>query len=309
MENEKNKMICFQSLSETLPDLDENIVAEQVYALLAEAKEKNKIDITISQDGDQTKATIKTQNGEITIDVDLKESKDEDGNGGELSDLEKEIESLIAQSMTQAKMVGSESSGIFEKILERGNISNKILKKIREILVSIDSNIGYTRSHRTYLKRNKFIKKLPGVFTADKCIYSLVLVIDESGSMTDEELSKVIYGVYEIVTKQLVNIKNVILIRHDIDIIVDENIKDFSSYKRKKSGGTSHAKVYSWIKEYQKKRKGQPDSTYIFITDGYSDIENLKWSQVIGKKVWLLTDSSYSEKLSNVKDIGSVVNV
>jgi len=313
MKDHKMEMISYDSLKESVDGLEKGMAAEQVYPLLVTAQEENQLSVSgsgqseadsnnDSSNGRGQKVTVRTASGnEITIEADVKKG----GKGDEEEKAAKAAESLIHQATSQSKMAGSESSEILDRILKKAQISDRILEKVRKVLTSIDSGIGKHRGYRTYSRVNKIIPSMPGTFKAKKCLNELILTIDESGSMSDEDIAKIVYGVYDIVNRRLIHIKHVVLIRHDVGIIVDEDVKNFSSYTRKKSGGTSHEYVYAWIKDHQAATKA--DSTCIFITDGFSDIQDLDWGKIRGGKIWILTEKTMLEGLSNVDNIGSVI--
>lgn len=307
LHNNNMGFITYKGLKEILPDLTKDMIAEQVYELLKKSQENNN---SSSSNNDTQNKQNDSNNGFKEIKINgkkfkvIKSKSNKNENDKNESKSNKEIYKLAEEAMTQAKLAGSKSINIYEKVLKRSSISSKILKKIKEILTSIDSDIGYNRSRRSYTKRNKIFHKFPGVIETKKIINKLYLVVDESGSMTDEELSKVIYGVYDIVSRHLINIKKVTLIRHDIDILVDENLQNFREYKRKKSGGTSHSKVYEWLVNAKKKE----DDICIFITDGYSDISELDWSKIHNKKIWIITEEENKEQVEKISHIGSVID-
>ena len=105
----------------------------------------------------------------------------------------------------------------------------------------------------------------------------LIIARDESGSMTNDEVAKAA----GIIADAKEYYKKIILIKHDTDIISKNEFEEISDeaknllLKRECCGGTSHEKVFKWIKEYSIAHQNTDDaiSCVILITDLESDIE------------------------------------
>jgi len=122
---------------------------------------------------------------------------------------------------------------------------------------------------------------------------NIILSVDNSGSMSDEALRKVIY----IIEEKGCNIEKLTILKHT-DFITKVLIKEentniiFDELSKRDTGGTSHKDVFKYIEteiDYIDIKK----SIFISFSDNYSDIEkeyfNYKNIQNI-KKVWLNVD-------------------
>ena len=105
----------------------------------------------------------------------------------------------------------------------------------------------------------------------------LIVARDESGSMSNEEVAKAA----GIIADAKEHYKKIIIIKHDYDIVsinefdeLDQKAKDIL-LTRESYGGTSHKKVFEWVKDYFIKTRDSEDaiSCFISITDMESDIE------------------------------------
>jgi hypothetical protein len=117
---------------------------------------------------------------------------------------------------------------------------------------------------------------LPDIVEDTEKYGTLIISRDESGSMTDDAISKAA----EIIMDAKAHYKKIILIKHDHEIskieefdeLTEENIK--SLFTRERCGGTSHKEVFEYIAEYYKTHRYEDKiSCYIGLTDMESDIE------------------------------------
>lgn len=106
----------------------------------------------------------------------------------------------------------------------------------------------------------------------------LIVARDESGSMSENDLAKAA----GIIAEAKEHYKKIIIIKHDTDIVSIDEFEELNDDARKilltrgACGGTSHKKVFEWIKDYYVKHKNDDEnkiSCVIYITDMYSDIE------------------------------------
>jgi len=115
----------------------------------------------------------------------------------------------------------------------------------------------------------------------------LLIVMDTSGSISDEDLKKFFFVIQK--TKDL--FKEVIVIQHDVEITDIQRFEpedEISHIVVKGRGGTSHEEVFKWIQEnYEEEDVG----LVVFLTDFESDVESIYrefdwWTEV--PSVWLI---------------------
>ena len=184
--------------------------------------------------------------------------------------------------------------------LEKGNFPNHIkghllpevpvnvdwvkkLKKSLKNLVNYNSQ-DYYSNWKNLNNKLRHIAKFPKHEHIENNI-NLYLSIDQSGSMSDEDLGKILYAIKKI-SKQL---KKITVLIHDTDIAAVYESKEVPTLKelrefigkRVACGGTSHQKVF----EYLDQIKIDPDQRPIYISysDNYSDIDEY-WSSFKNKK-------------------------
>jgi len=184
---------------------------------------------------------------------------------------------------------------LLDKLLKVKMPWDKILEHaIRNIMAKSES--------RTWAKPNLVMRSVakkvgiagfPG-FGEELKSEHLVIVIDTSGSISQEELKKFLGVVYD----SLQYFNKVTRIEHDADIhrVVEyeqeefDSVIDSSFLEVHGGGGTSHEPVFRWIEE--KFEEGEDISMVIFLTDYYSDCEEIKdkfaWVQYI-PIVWVVT--------------------
>ena len=109
----------------------------------------------------------------------------------------------------------------------------------------------------------------------------LIVARDESGSMSENDLAKAA----GIIAEAKEHYKKIIIIKHDTDIVSVNEFEELNDEARKilltrgACGGTSHEKVFEWVKDYYIKHKDDDEnkiSCVIYITDMYSDIEEFQ---------------------------------
>ena len=223
-----------------------------------------------------------------------------------------QIQRSVSEALQSAKMRGSESAAIFERVLKRSRVAKKCLSLIKNFAKHLDAKMGYLWSRRTFTRRNLIIKNFPGVMKKKKVVRTMAVAIDESGSMSDQEISEIIYGLYDLITSSLVHIRELVIIRHDVEINVERILETskLGKYVRKFGGGTSHQNVFKFLKNEEEDKKEKAPCLVVFITDACSDIEHMPWNQLKMEKLWLITgDTDYEGNMEKLPGIGRVLNV
>lgn len=198
------------------------------------------------------------------------------------------------------------------KKFQRGNLSEKCKIFLKKLLhVKVDWKKILRNSLQTALEKSEYFSwasprtslfglqnnlYLPGQID-DECAYGTVIIArDESGSMTDEECKKAA----GIIADSKEHYKKIVLIKHDVKITSVNEIEELDDealkilLKRDTVGGTSHKKVFQFIRDYEKNNKeNERISCCIFITDMMSDIKQTQ--DIIPSyipKIWLTPPSS-----------------
>ena len=154
----------------------------------------------------------------------------------------------------------------------------------------------YTNTYdQTWSKiKNKFrhVATMPGRIHYDKQM-AVIISVDQSGSMSDQDLEKVNYVVTELSKKAVFTE----ILLHDTRVAERkrfigkkfQGIREFVT-KRVAYGGTSHAEVFEIVEEIRKER---PDRKLIYLSfsDNYSDIEQVYRADTFAKipAYWIMT--------------------
>ena len=229
------------------------------------------------------------------------------GNYNEGTKKSSELEEAIDKMKKEAeyeKQIDSDSSknkgSMAFRRLQELNLKitkeKRLAKILKKIVKKSDAKLSKGGSLVTWQGFNSFyrhIAKRPATLEREKKINTLYLVVDESGSMSDTLLSKMLGIVYGTIKKSIV-LSKLVLIHHDTNIIVDKSNISAIKFKRKNQGGTSHYKAFKYLKE-----KVTKDDMVIFLTDLYSDIEH-NWDilKSIRKKltcVWVVEKDTCSQ--------------
>jgi len=201
--------------------------------------------------------------------------------------------------------------------LSKGDISNElktILDKLTNAKVdwaeilsnSIQSvleksiELSWGKPRTSWLANVGQIPYLPSIDT-DETFGTAIISIDESGSMSEQEVSKAI----SIVLQAKKYYKDILVMRHDsgeptCKLYESKNLNVNDINYRQHSGGTSHALVFKKINQY---RRHHDVSIYIGISDLESDIkENIHLIQKI-PKIWLTPNNR------KISDIGQIIKI
>lgn len=173
----------------------------------------------------------------------------------------------------------------FDKL--KSNFFTIVNRKTRQTLVNWSKlNNKYTHSHKSPTHKNI------------ESTLNIYLSIDNSGSMSNESLKKILY----IIEQKRSKINNITILKHT-DVISGsiENetnpsvILDFLS--KRDNGGTSHKCIFDYL-DNNITKKDIDKSIFISFSDNYSDIEveynNFKNIKKI-TKVWLNSDGKSVE--------------
>lgn len=228
------------------------------------------------------------------FDVHLK-LKSKDGTGNltekEKQELKELWEDRVSTAYTSAKQKGDLPLGIdrLVKHLHREQVDWKSL--LRKYITS------FIPSDFSWARRNK--KSISMGFYAPDTIKERIKVgvaIDTSGSIGDKELTDFLSEIIGMARgyKGQMDMK---LYCHDVDVQAEYDVQNGDIEKIKKismkgGGGTSHIPVMKHINENLKDCKA-----VIFFTDGYSDINEVKFKKNKFQSIFVITKDGNVEQL------------
>lgn len=165
---------------------------------------------------------------------------------------------------------------------------NKFLKKLFHVKVDwvkiLRNSLQTILEKSDYFAWNKVrtstfllpnMSYLPAIVEDTNKYGTLIISIDESGSMGDDDIRKAA----KIIIDAKGYYKKIIVLKHDTQIANIEEFEELNEdivknlFTRKSCGGTSHKAVFEYIKKYNKEHYDEKISCYIGITDMDSDIE------------------------------------
>jgi len=217
--------------------------------------------------------------GNVTVQInDIDASKPKEGQGegqpdSELTDLAQSINSTI-QSQAKGSKAAATSNELFNSI----QINTDWFKKLK---TTFERDVYYM-THNYYTKWSNLNNKYRSIFKSPKKYYldsklEIVLSIDQSGSMPQDSLQKLLYLMEDkgsSIAKLTVLIHDCAISKEFVlesDYGIDTNPQFRTALAtRYQSGGTSHIPVFEWL---QTNMKNPAETIYISFSDNYSDIE------------------------------------
>lgn len=223
--------------------------------------------------------------------------------------IEREIENManILINFIKEKQKDNRSQKSLKILGSTIKVKADWVKELTNSLLSITRDITHQYSSSWSSLKNHYRKI--GLFPTKKYLQKtthLYVSIDQSGSMSDNELKKINY----ILTIMAKKVSYMNLIIHDYTIVksfvfgkkseASYNLKlDKMVYNRYASGGTSHREVFEYLDKHIKAREIK-ESIYISFSDNYSDIEKCyfeyKMVQRV-KKFWVSTEKELPKKI------------
>lgn len=273
-----------------------NDVAEDIYDKLVEAinkLKKDKPDLPdrliklINDDKMVSNAPIVSKNDDISDNQTNKELE----KTNDMIDLLRNESEMEASTYNNYRETNTNS--ILKEINTFLNKDSQFLNIIKKSLKQYDYGLSKNDTQLSWVGYNilfMHVAYMPIKFSKVKKLNRLYLVIDESGSMGDTLLQKLIGIIYGTI-KNNIKLKNMTIIHHDTDIEVTENAKDYK-YNRHKTGGTSHKKVFEYLQDVIK-----PNDMVIFVSDLMSDIEE-HWHIIESIRykfsmIWLIEEKNH----------------
>ena len=205
-----------------------------------------------------------------------------------------ELARSVANGLTQ-KIKGTGAAQLFRDL---GAPLEVVVDWVQTLMSRVNTEVKKI-TDRTFTSwqrlKNKYrhIAHLPVVKYYDN-VFDAVVSIDQSGSMSDNDLRKINYVLKELAQKS----QRLHVIIHDFDIAdyqVFENFEDrkIEEYlrKRRAAGGTSHKEVFEKIHELAQENSSL---LYLSFSDNYSDIEEyidkIQYCDTIEEFYWIMTE-------------------
>jgi predicted metal-dependent peptidase len=312
--------LSLKKLKLSLPIIQYNIIKtieynddlkseEAVYRWLLKQKKNDGIDISKDSKG-MISLDEKSRDQQLIIAPDLSDK-----------DIKPEKQQIVEDYVSKVRAIYN-----IEK--EKGNISNDMKSLFDELLKvdipwerllekAIKAKAVEKANRRNWRKLNKYYVNLdinlPGAVSSyDKdAVSTLIVHIDSSGSMSDDDLRKAGY----VIVKSAKYFEKIILIIADVNLKqevifrkleYDSIMNYFKDAGVTGRGGTSHKFVFKYFDKFYEEN---PDnlSLTISITDCYSDIDNrIKTAEFI-KAVPLILINTSGKKVINHKNITNIV--
>jgi predicted metal-dependent peptidase len=214
------------------------------------------------------------------------------------------------QNTLNTEVRGFTSSPIFKTAVSSKNtVNTDWLKKLKKHI----SKFTYERTNDIESTWAKYNNTYKSVFTAPGANYlthklKFVMSIDQSGSMTDEDIAS-IQEVMKIIAKDTAEAT---IILHDTEIADIINLVDLEEEEFKQklikathricNGGTSHKHVF----EYLSNLADLEDILYISFSDNYSDIEE---SYKVYRKAMTKLDCIFLSTSNKQVNLNKVENI
>lgn len=223
-----------------------------------------------------------------------KDKKDE-GNQEKINEIEKFWKEITTEAYISSKLAGKELKGIERIIvnLHKNEIDWKVIL-LREIQKTIPYDYTYEKPHKKSYSCGFY---MPDV---KKENIDIVVCIDVSGSITQHEYSIFLNEIINIY-KTFRNRINLRILAHDIEVNNDYSITNSSIEKLKNlkiigGGGTSHKPVLDYIQKNIKNNR-----LAIFLTDGYSDLQEINLNKYKFKKIFVITENGAESNIIDNK--------
>jgi len=225
----------------------------------------------------------------------------------------RELDNKLAKTMFENRILGRGfESKEFEKFIKRIFIVKVNWEVILRDSILIDlqksSDISYGHPRLTWLTQ----PSLPYManYTEEEKYGTLFLLIDESGSMSDDDIDKAI----NIVQQADSYYKNIYVLKHDTLVLWSKLYEEKLTEKdidelhfRKHYGETSHRDAFNKVLEFSKDQN-LDISLILSLTDMCSDLEeSQKILPIKIPRIYLRTIEVFENKCENI--VGKVINI
>ena len=279
--------------------------AEEIYDELPVIKSKKNVYYILSDEDDEDNQNQnKNQKGngkgdgkgkkKIKVELGKRFDKHIFGEGltqKEREKIEKDWANKLSEAVNVSRMKGDTPVGIERLIgkLHREQIDWKSLLQ-RYIMNMLPYNYSYARSHKKSISIGAY---MPDVL---KEKIDVAVCVDTSGSIGQKELNDFLSEIIGIARafQERVDMR---LITHETEVnndwkIENGNIEKIKKLKIEGGGGTSHIEPFEYIKKNINDCKA-----VIFLTDGYSDLDRIKFADYPFDKIFVINKGGTDEQL------------
>ena len=207
----------------------------------------------------------------------------------------------LAAQMMQSTLTKGVGSAEFRKFLGKlFNVKVDAMKILRDSIASAlqkSHELSWGKPRISWLANPTTMPYMPD-FTDEEKYGVAVFTVDESGSMSDDDIKKAI----TVLVKLKEHYKGIYVIKHDDNVSWDmfyedpEDVDIPELLKRRRCGGTSHADAYKRVMKFQKDHPDDMISIVVACTDMCSDLQT---SQHILPssipRVYLVNERNYME--------------
>ena len=211
-----------------------------------------------------------------------KDNKESGLSEDERRELEKEWKERLTEAYTCSKIAGKIPAGI-ERLL--GDIHKSEINwrsiLLREVQNTIPWNFTYAKPFKSSFSTGYFMPDI------EKEMIDIVVGVDVSGSIGKEEYTDFVSEIIGMARAFRGRI-NIRFLTHDVEIkndyvVENGNIEKIKKLKIDGGGGTSHKQILNYISE-----KIRGAKLAIFLTDGYSDLEDIDLNKFRFKKIFVI---------------------
>lgn len=258
---------------------------EEKKAAKAKSSEKDE-----DPEGEDEEAGIEKGNSSST-------NGDDDGDGGSEGDGDGDDESSesLAKGWRDAASKAASGKGIGEGIkraidgLRKAQVNWR--EELKKFIGAALSNAGFKMPAKRHLYRKMYVRSLKRTYEG---VDSVVVCVDTSGSITQEQLTIFLSEVQTIIEAKKPREVKVIYFDHQVENVV--SLKDKVSLDGAKGGGgTDFEPPLKWITD-NIINKGRKVDVVVFFTDGYANLDLPR--PVYDKKfIWIITDDLRRERI------------
>ena len=285
------------------PNLSPNnndMTQQEIVIKLAKEANIEKESLCDAEGNEWGSATTITINGNSSTTITLHQAHnlegDTDGNGSNVQEIDEVLDNTRQDMLEKSR--GSGSAGTLQHLGVDYSVPIDWFNHLKSSMLTLSHK--YTNNYdQTWSKiKNKFrhVATMPGRIHYDKEM-AVIVSIDQSGSMSNQDLEKINYVVTELAKKAVFTE----ILLHDTKVASRQRflgkkfqgIRDFVT-NRVAYGGTSHTEVFEIIEEIRREAPARK-LIYLSFSDNYSNIEQV-YNETTFSKVtpyWIYTQGGH----------------